>query len=581
LQSHLIGRKSLYLWRCWTTLDPASSLALILVVLLMAFLPALNMLWNARELAASEGFSGGWIAFQAQTEFLRVQNAVLEAEAYPSEAATDTLMLRASIFASRLSILVDSEEADSIRKNIDVAAIVDSIQADMASLKAMLGTDPADVLDRAIQLRAWRERFSQSWSSLQRISIETLRQNADAFGRRSDVQTLTAVIAASCVGLIAALVSVFAESGRRRASESEKAIALQKAQLHAGNLKNLIAQIPVGIVLHSGQQAIGCNPAACALLGLPTAPSMEAVWRQFSYLTRPRTSSHGSRPASLVSNGKPTSLQVSEIKLDAADGSSMFVGVIADISDSRASIAIAQRASQLAAVGEMAASIAHELNQPLATIALAAENADGMLQRRGESPATPVRAKLARIQEQVARAKRITEHMRRRGRAPANAKDFPIVVAIESALEFCSDQIRLSGTTLHQSNAVPPNALVRGSQTLLEQVILNLVMNCLDAFKTDHRQTLNPAISIDCWIERANVVVTVSDNAGGIDPMHESLLFTPFFTTKSASSGTGLGLSFCKSVVEEMRGNISIKNQNAGSCVTIELPLAEMSTARK
>jgi len=305
LQSHLIGRKSSYLWRCWTTLDPASSLALILVVLLMAFLPALNTLWNARELAASEGFSGGWIAFQAQTEFLRVQNAVLEAEAYPSEAATDTLMLRASIFASRLSILVDSEEADSIRKNIDVAAIVDSIQADMASLKAMLGTDPADVLDRAIQLRAWRERFSQGWSSLQRISIETLRQNADAFGRRSDVQTLTAAIAALCVGLIAALVSVFAESGRRKASESEKAIALQKAQLHAGNLKNLIAQIPVGIVLHSGQQAIDCNPAACALLGLPTAPSMEAVWRQFSYLTRPRTSSHGSRPASLVSTANP------------------------------------------------------------------------------------------------------------------------------------------------------------------------------------------------------------------------------------------------------------------------------------
>ena len=194
----------------------------------MAFLPALNALWNARELAASEGFSGGWIAFQAQTEFLRVQNAVLEAEAYPSEAATATLMLRASIFASRLSILVDSEEADSIRKNIDVAAIVDSIQADMASLKAMLGTDPADVLDRAIQLRAWRERFSQRWSSLQRISIETLRQNADAFGPRSDVQTLTAAIAALCVGLIAALVSVFAESGRRKASESEKAIALQK-----------------------------------------------------------------------------------------------------------------------------------------------------------------------------------------------------------------------------------------------------------------------------------------------------------------------------------------------------------------
>ena len=246
-----------------------------------------------------------------------------------------------------------------------------------------------------------------------------------------------------------------------------------------------------------------------------------------------------------------------------------------DITDKLEKDAALVQASKLSSLGEMAAGIAHELNQPMHVIRFAITN----LQRRIEhefdldpSQQEVVEEKLGRVQKQIDRATTIIDHLRMFGRKvdPREVDRIDVRRCIDSTLDLIGEQMRLSEVTVvvEAADDVPP---VDGHQILIEQVLLNLMTNARDAM---HGLTHEKRIMIGLDHAADRVLLTVEDNGTGIDPHVAERIFEPFYTTKEVGSGTGLGLSVSFGIVRDMGGAISVANTDRGARFTIDLPVA-------
>ncbi len=255
------------------------------------------------------------------------------------------------------------------------------------------------------------------------------------------------------------------------------------------------------------------------------------------------------------------------------------VGFVTDITrQQRAEIQLMQH-NKLAMLGEMSTSIAHELNQPLTVIGLTADGILAMLER--ETPELPaLRSRMLRIIEQVDRAATIVRHMRVFGRK-ADGPPVPVSVsrAIEGALAVVTP--RLERETVRTTTQVAPDLPpVRGYLVLLEQVLVNLIDNALQA-AIARQPPLPPErrrIEIAAWSDGATVEITVADHAGGIDAAALPRVFEPFFTTKPDGQGTGLSISY--GIISDMGGRISAENVGDGAVLTIRLPATAPAHAR-
>ena len=237
------------------------------------------------------------------------------------------------------------------------------------------------------------------------------------------------------------------------------------------------------------------------------------------------------------------------------------------------------RASQLATLGELSTAVAHEINQPLTIIALAAKNARTALAGKTFDTASLAR-KLERIVSQVDRAKSITDHMRLFGRGGVDdALPFDLVECVRSACRFVREQYALADIRLDLMDVPAQPCPVVGHQIQLEQVILNLLTNARDAFAgTKRREEVwdRPIVRIAIGSrDEGSWTVAVKDNAGGIEESVIDRVFEPFFSTKPVGKGTGLGLSVAYGIVRDMGGIISARNEDGGACFEIVLPCAE------
>ena len=232
------------------------------------------------------------------------------------------------------------------------------------------------------------------------------------------------------------------------------------------------------------------------------------------------------------------------------------------------------QASKLATLGEMATSVAHELNQPLNIIQMAAGNSRRKL-AAGMATDPYLEQKLLRIEDQVARASAIIDHMRMFGR---DAKEAPAPLdprgAVNNALELMGEQLRLAGITigLKLSNDCPK---VLGHEIQLEQVILNLLTNARDAIAQNTESTENAELGkiiLNVCSDKSGVHIAVSDNGGGVEESIIDRIFEPFFTTKEMSRGTGLGLSVTYGIIRDMGGSIVVDNIDGGARFRITLP---------
>jgi PAS domain S-box-containing protein len=234
--------------------------------------------------------------------------------------------------------------------------------------------------------------------------------------------------------------------------------------------------------------------------------------------------------------------------------------------------AILIQSSRLATLGEMATSVAHELNQPLNVIRMAAGNSRRKMSE-GTADSDYLSDKLLRIEEQTARAAAIIDHMRMFGREatePAESIDLRKVVL--NALDLMGEQLRLARVevvTLLVENC----ACVLGHTIQMEQVILNLLANALDAIYAVDESEGGAKITLQVFEGDKVVCITVQDTGGGIASDVLGRIFEPFYTTKEIGQGTGLGLSVSYGIVRDMKGTIIAENIDDGARFTITLPM--------
>ena len=224
--------------------------------------------------------------------------------------------------------------------------------------------------------------------------------------------------------------------------------------------------------------------------------------------------------------------------------------------------------SKLAALGEMSAAISHELNQPLAAMKTYLAGASLLLKRN--RPQETVAA-LMRIDSLIHRMGEITKQLKSFARkntesfVPLNFND-----AILEAMSIMEPQLKQSGIKL-DTNIPSEPVLIVGDQQRLEQVIINLIRNAIDALD----DTELPSITISLY-KNNSVRFSIRDNGKGINDLEK--LFEPFQTSKDPGKGLGLGLAISSNIISELGGSLSGENLTpTGAEFTIKLPLFDPS----
>ena len=230
-----------------------------------------------------------------------------------------------------------------------------------------------------------------------------------------------------------------------------------------------------------------------------------------------------------------------------------------------------EHSTRLAELGEMAAAISHELNQPLTGIRNYARNAFYMLEQSVGS-VEEVKGNLRLISEQVDRAAKIINEMRELARKEERYfTPLAINSVIRETAEFLAPQMRLSGVQIEfQLSEDLPD--VKGDRTRLAQIFLNILANARQAMEESPIRRLGIHSFVDPADERF-VVVEISDTGKGFTTKEAQKLFLPFFTTKKSGHGTGLGLSISKAIVKDHGGSIEARGEVAqGATFSIRLP---------
>ena len=236
-------------------------------------------------------------------------------------------------------------------------------------------------------------------------------------------------------------------------------------------------------------------------------------------------------------------------------------------------------AGRLAELGEMSAGFAHEINNPLQIIR--AEQAlmeaildemkqDGLLDQVAD--AGDLLDSLKQIKIQVDRCGGITQGILKfaRRKEPASASLAPAPFMAE-VLALVDKKAQVNGVALRSSSQDHlPN--IKADPGQLQQVILNLVNNALDAVN-DRHGAAGGEVTVELAARDGQVLLSVGDNGSGISSENLERIFTPFFTTKPVGKGTGLGLSVCFGIVDKMGGSIEVDSKpGQGSRFTVVLP---------
>ena len=394
---------------------------------------------------------------------------------------------------------------------------------------------------------------------------------------------LTALVTAMSIALVSVLVLLAKDSRRRQRAERDlaDALAFRKAMedslvtgLRARDLQGNITYV---------------NPAFCQMVGLSAEellgrsaplpywpPEFAEEYRRrqeirFAGKAPPR---EGLESVFMRGDGSRFPVLIMEAPLINAQGlHTGWMSAVLDISEqrrveelSRASQERLQATARLATVGEMASLLSHELNQPLAAISSYATGSMNLLRTHGHTPAdgpdAMLQTAMQRIAEQAERAGRVIksvhDFVRRRDQARESVSPQALLDAIEPLVRL---QARKLGVQVH-TRIEHGLRQVRCDRTMVEQVLLNLVRNGMQAMDHPGLHSRDLVIEIrrgpdggrDAW-----VTFSVIDQGVGISEEVARQLFTPFFTTKP--EGMGLGLSLCRTVVEQHGGALRYEPQ--------------------
>ncbi len=234
---------------------------------------------------------------------------------------------------------------------------------------------------------------------------------------------------------------------------------------------------------------------------------------------------------------------------------------------------------KLAAIGELSAGIAHEINNPLAIIYQEADWTRRLLKKSAlaDSPELEeISESLGQINQQVNRCKEIIQNLLNFAR-----KREPVIQAVEINRLIEDMAVLVEKTSKYRNIAMvrqyqPDIPLIMSDPPQLRQIILNLLNNATHAIDHDGTITITT-----CPAGPEDLEIAISDTGCGIPPENLEKIFDPFFTTKPEGKGTGLGLAICHRLVVNLGGQISVASQvNQGTTFTMKLPLTYAKGAR-
>lgn len=233
-------------------------------------------------------------------------------------------------------------------------------------------------------------------------------------------------------------------------------------------------------------------------------------------------------------------------------------------------------ANRVATMGQLTASIAHEVNQPLAA---SVTNAQAALRWLGTNPPNleEVAQALGRIVENANRAGDVIGRIRALvKKEPSRKGQFDLNEAIRHVIALTGSEVHRQGVTLRTEFATSLPS-VRGDRVQLQQVILNLIINAIEAMSGINEEERELLISTETEAS-GGVVVGVRDSGPGLDPQAMDRLFEAFYTTKS--SGMGMGLAICRSIIEAHGGRLwATANEPRGAVFQLTLPVEGEETA--
>ncbi|MCQ4241168.1 sensor histidine kinase [Stutzerimonas stutzeri] len=225
-------------------------------------------------------------------------------------------------------------------------------------------------------------------------------------------------------------------------------------------------------------------------------------------------------------------------------------------------------AARMAALGQMSAALAHEINQPLTALRMQLAS-QRLLLDSGRSEA--VREGLGQVEGLIERMAALTSHLKTFARK--NPAGLPQRVrlddVVEQALQLLAPRIRSEHVDILRQ--VPVDAWVSADAIRLEQVLINLFNNALDAMQDSAIRQLH----IDCRRDAGVWRLSVADSGGGISAEHLDQVFEPFFTTKPVGQGLGLGLAVSYGILRDLGGSLAVRNNAQGAVFELQLPAAE------
>jgi len=349
---------------------------------------------------------------------------------------------------------------------------------------------------------------------------------------------------------------------------------LQKSE---ARFRSLVEHAPDGVTILQEGRFVLANRAALAMFELPDFEALRGrpladflppaeLARALERMAQIQAGAVGSSLEYRLINGVVVEVHSLPYEWDERPAILAFVR---DVTERRRLQEQLFRGARLAALGTMAATVAHEINNPLTYLQLNLQR----LEREAAAERDPARAAmlrdhLANAMHGVERVARIVRDLRTYSRDTPDEPSTPVDVtaAVERALQIVAHDLR------HRARLVrryaPEPAEIDGSAARLEQVVINLLVNALQSL--DDRGPDANQITVEIEVTE-EVRIVIGDTGSGLhDP---DRVFEPFFTTKPSGEGTGLGLAVCKQLVEAMRGRIEIlSTSDRGTRFAVTLP---------
>jgi PAS domain S-box-containing protein len=352
----------------------------------------------------------------------------------------------------------------------------------------------------------------------------------------------------------------------------------QQAVLNERTLYALFNSMPIPLTVGTARdrRVISANQAFLDLVGFDTDEIIGVV-PPFPWWDKDEDREAGFDHGSVVNriyrrkDGRPVSVEVKSHGIPGVDGETeLLLGVITDLSEQQRLDQQLLQSGKLAAIGELASGVAHEINNPLFAILGLTE----FLLKEAEA-GSRAHQRLELIQQTGLEIKEIVRALLDFARENAEERH---VVPIDDVVRSTVDLVRR--TNAHKGVELierydGDGALVHASANQLKQVLLNLIANA--------RQAMPLGGTVRVEVRRdggSHVVASVADDGPGIDPAALTRIFEPFFTTKRQTGGTGLGLSVSLGIAESHGGTLTASSLvGTGSTFTLRLPVAQEVTA--